>query len=149
MTRKAPKQTGAHQKQLGILAPTCAMYELRYLCLHHEMQVPVGDVSTKYVLSNTRRQSTGKLNAPDSGQDVIPHYLRASTGSCHDFCKYGRKHSSEAKPWHPLSKRKNKLPADEQSPARTLGGGREAKRGLWSSKSFPLLLGVYWERKRR
>ncbi|PHT54793.1 Thermospermine synthase ACAULIS5 [Capsicum baccatum] len=29
MTRKAPKQTGAHQKQLDILAPTCAVYELR------------------------------------------------------------------------------------------------------------------------
>ena len=51
MTRKAPKQPGAHQKQLDILAPTCAVYELRYLCLQHEMQVPVGDVSTKYVLS--------------------------------------------------------------------------------------------------
>ncbi|PHT82653.1 hypothetical protein T459_11096 [Capsicum annuum] len=69
--------------------------------------------TSSYNAGNTRRQSTGKLNAPDSGQDVIPHYLRASTGSCHDFCKYGRKHSSKAKPWHPLSKRKNKLPADE------------------------------------
>ncbi|PHT75630.1 hypothetical protein T459_19152 [Capsicum annuum] len=29
MTRKAPKQTGAQQKQLDILAPTCTMYELR------------------------------------------------------------------------------------------------------------------------
>ncbi|PHT90554.1 hypothetical protein T459_05667 [Capsicum annuum] len=82
--------------------------------------------TSSYNAGNTRRQSTGKLNAPDSRQDVIPHYLRASTGSCHDFCKYGRKHSSEAKPWHPLSKRKNKLPADEQSPARTLVG--EAKK---------------------
>ncbi|PHT90550.1 hypothetical protein T459_05663 [Capsicum annuum] len=72
-------------------------------------------------------QSTGKLNSPDSEQDVLSHYLRAFTSSCHDFCKYGRKHSSEAKPWHPLSKRKNKLPADEQSPARTLVG--EAKKG--------------------
>ncbi|PHU26342.1 hypothetical protein BC332_04674 [Capsicum chinense] len=54
--------------------------------------------TSAYNAGNTRRQSTGKLNAPDSGQDVIPHYLRASTGSCHDFCKYGRKHSSEAKP---------------------------------------------------
>ncbi|PHT26431.1 hypothetical protein CQW23_33958 [Capsicum baccatum] len=77
--------------------------------------------------SNTRPQSTGKLNAPDSGQDVIPHYLRASTCSCHDFCKYGRKHSSEAKPWHPLSKRKNKLSADEtekkmKSSSKILGG---------------------------
>ncbi|PHT82292.1 hypothetical protein T459_15307 [Capsicum annuum] len=42
MTRKAPKQTGAHQKQLDILAPTCAVYELSYLCLQHEMQVPRG-----------------------------------------------------------------------------------------------------------
>ncbi|PHT64521.1 hypothetical protein T459_31675 [Capsicum annuum] len=83
--------------------------------------------TSSYNAGNTRRQSTGKLNAPDSGEDVIPHYLRASTGSFHDFCKYGRKHSSEAKPWHPLSKRKNKLPADEQSPARTLVG--EAKKG--------------------
>ncbi|KAF3624671.1 hypothetical protein FXO38_30132 [Capsicum annuum] len=58
--------------------------------------------TSSYNTGNTRRQSTGKLNAPDSGQDVIPHYLRASTGSCHDFCKYGRKHSSEANPFHPL-----------------------------------------------
>lgn len=76
---------------------------------------------------NTRRQSTGKLHSPDSGQHVLPHYLRASTGSCHDFCKYGKKHSSEPKPWHSLSKRKNKLPADEQSPAQALVG--EAKKG--------------------
>ncbi|KAK4367583.1 hypothetical protein RND71_011375 [Anisodus tanguticus] len=83
--------------------------------------------TSSYDGRNTRRQSTGKLESPDSGQDVLPHYLRASTGSCHDFCKYGRKHTSEAKPWHPLSKRKSKLPADEQSPARTLVG--EAKKG--------------------
>ncbi|PHT25701.1 hypothetical protein CQW23_34674 [Capsicum baccatum] len=54
--------------------------------------------TSSYNAGNTKRQSTGKLNAPNSGQDVIPHYLRASTGSCHDFCKYGRKHSSGAKP---------------------------------------------------
>ncbi|PHT56271.1 hypothetical protein CQW23_04757 [Capsicum baccatum] len=40
--------------------------------------------TSSYNLGNTKRQSTGKLNAPDSGQDVIPHYARASTGSCHD-----------------------------------------------------------------
>ncbi|XP_016453511.1 uncharacterized protein LOC107777866 [Nicotiana tabacum] len=83
--------------------------------------------TSSYDGGNTRRQSTGKLDSPDSGQDVLPHYMRASTGSCHDFCKYGRKHSSEAKPWHPLSKRKNKLLADEQSPTQTMVG--EAKKG--------------------
>ncbi|PHT29651.1 hypothetical protein CQW23_30763 [Capsicum baccatum] len=83
--------------------------------------------TSSYNAGNIRRRSTGKLNVADSRQVVIPHYLRASTSSCHDFCKYGRKYSSEAKPWHPLSKRKNKLCADEQSPARTLVG--EAKKG--------------------
>ncbi|PHT56295.1 hypothetical protein CQW23_04781 [Capsicum baccatum] len=58
--------------------------------------------TSSYNAGNTKRQSTGKLNAPDRGQDIIHHYLRASTGSFHDFCKYGRKYSSEAKPWHPL-----------------------------------------------
>ncbi|PHT28204.1 hypothetical protein CQW23_32226 [Capsicum baccatum] len=69
--------------------------------------------TSSYNAGNTKRQSTGNLNALDSGQDVIPHYLRASTGSCHDFCKYGWKYCSKEKPWHPLSKRKNKLPTDE------------------------------------
>ncbi|PHT27678.1 hypothetical protein CQW23_32728 [Capsicum baccatum] len=73
--------------------------------------------TSSYNAGNTKRQSTRKLNAPDSGQDVIPHYLRASTGSCHDIYKYGWKYSFKAKPWHPLSKRKNKLPADEKRPA--------------------------------
>ncbi|PHT30532.1 hypothetical protein CQW23_29837 [Capsicum baccatum] len=87
----------------------------------------ISSSTSSYNAGNTKSQSTGKLNAPDSRQDVIPHYLRDSTGSCHDFCKYGRKHSSEVKPRHTLSKRKNKLPADEQSPAWTLVG--EAKKG--------------------
>ncbi|PHT30535.1 hypothetical protein CQW23_29840 [Capsicum baccatum] len=89
--------------------------------------LPYSSTTSSYNAGNIRRQSTVKLNSPDSRQDVIPHYVRASTGYFHDFCKYGRKHSSEAKTWHPLSKRKNKLPADEQSPARTLVG--EGKRG--------------------
>ncbi|KAF3638260.1 hypothetical protein FXO38_23318 [Capsicum annuum] len=40
MTRKALKQTGAHQKQLDILAPTYAVYELRWapdLQFHHSV----------------------------------------------------------------------------------------------------------------
>lgn len=93
--------------------------------------------TSSYNGGNARRQSTGKLHSPDSGQDVIPHYMRASTGSCHDFCKYGKKHSSEAKPWHPLSKRKNKLPADEQSPARTLVGEAKKETPVKQKSSTP------------
>ena len=44
-----------------------------------------------------RRHSTGKVSAGNGEAKVVPHYLRASTGSCHDFCKYGRKQTFEAK----------------------------------------------------
>ncbi|PHT30524.1 hypothetical protein CQW23_29829 [Capsicum baccatum] len=103
--------------------------------------------TSSYNVGNKRRQSTGKLNALDCGQDVIPHYVRASIGSFHDFCKYGRKRSSEEKPWHPLSRRKNKLPADEQSPARTLVG--EEIKGTFVKKKLSTPPGSVLGEKRR
>ncbi|WVZ90927.1 hypothetical protein U9M48_037179 [Paspalum notatum var. saurae] len=35
----------------------------------------------------------------------VPHYLRASTNSCHDNCKFGIKHSSEPKKYWPVSRK--------------------------------------------
>ncbi|KAF4385618.1 hypothetical protein F8388_010174 [Cannabis sativa] len=35
----------------------------------------------------------------------VPHYLRASTGSCHDFCKFGKKHEAEELARYPIPKR--------------------------------------------
>ncbi|XP_024978461.1 uncharacterized protein LOC112515767 [Cynara cardunculus var. scolymus] len=43
----------------------------------------------------TRRYSIGVASSQKGvGEEgnVVPNYLRASTGSCHDFCKYGKKH---------------------------------------------------------
>ncbi|KAM7516730.1 hypothetical protein LguiA_006313 [Lonicera macranthoides] len=54
---------------------------------------------------DSRRNSTGKPNSSKSGEYVIPHHLRASTGSCHDFCKYGRKHAFEEKERQPIPRR--------------------------------------------
>nr|GLL18737.1 serine/arginine repetitive matrix protein 1-like [Ipomoea trifida] len=76
---------------------------------------------------SSRRYSTGKQNPAHSGQSNLPHYLRASTGSCHDFCKYGRKHSSESKPMLPLSQR-IKRPHHQKlnSAGATVGEGAKA-----------------------
>ncbi|XP_057768652.1 uncharacterized protein LOC130988731 [Salvia miltiorrhiza] len=41
--------------------------------------------------------------AADSSNNV-PHYLRPSTGSCHDICKYGRRRPFEEQPTKPLHK---------------------------------------------
>ncbi|RRT78659.1 hypothetical protein B296_00007105 [Ensete ventricosum] len=54
---------------------------------------------------------TGSSLASTSKEKPLPHYLRASTNSCHDFCKYGRRHASEAetKPPSFLPNLNNKL----------------------------------------
>ncbi|QCE12626.1 uncharacterized protein LOC114186154 [Vigna unguiculata] len=45
-----------------------------------------------------RRHSDGiARSGNDERKVVVPRYLRASIGSCHDFCKYGRMNVEEAK----------------------------------------------------
>lgn len=70
--------------------------------------------STESDVSNSRRHSIGNAGSSRSGDNVLPHYLRASTGSCHDFCKYGKKHAFEEKARPPFLRRNAKKPPDEQ-----------------------------------
>ncbi|KAF8118028.1 hypothetical protein N665_0006s0032 [Sinapis alba] len=42
-----------------------------------------------------RRISTRKLSFLYTEETLLPNYLRSPTGSCHDACKYGRKHEPE------------------------------------------------------
>ncbi|CAA3025278.1 muscle M-line assembly unc-89 isoform X2 [Olea europaea subsp. europaea] len=69
--------------------------------------------------NNSTRKSTGNPDSSNNSQRAVPHYLRASTGSCHDFCKYGRKHAFEEKARHPLLKRMTKLESNKQNPMDT------------------------------
>ncbi|KAK1305806.1 hypothetical protein QJS10_CPA10g02036 [Acorus calamus] len=70
--------------------------------------ISVSPEITKSKRSNLRRNSTGKVGAsasfstPKDEAKVVPRYLRASTSSCHDYCKYGRNHTFEAKGKHPI-----------------------------------------------
>ncbi|PIN10016.1 hypothetical protein CDL12_17407 [Handroanthus impetiginosus] len=68
------------------------------------------------------RSSTDKADFANSSRTAIPHYLRASTGSCHDFCKYGLKHSSEEKARKPVQKRIAKSLPNEPSMQITVSG---------------------------
>ncbi|XP_031286742.1 uncharacterized protein LOC116145420 [Pistacia vera] len=63
-----------------------------------------------------RRKSVGNASSSESGEKVLPHYLRASTVSCHDFCKYGKKHAFEAKGRPRIAKSNRKPSIDNQSP---------------------------------
>ncbi|CAN6301819.1 unnamed protein product [Urochloa humidicola] len=54
---------------------------------------------------------TSSASPPESKkhEKIVPNYLRASRGSCHDLCKYGHKNPSEEE--LSLSGRRKKLPA--------------------------------------
>ncbi|CAL9198411.1 uncharacterized protein LOC135582979 [Musa acuminata AAA Group] len=61
------------------------------------------DTKRERRISSTGELSTGgSLVSSTSSEKPLPNYLRASTSSCHDFCKYGRKHDSDAEAKHPF-----------------------------------------------
>ena len=64
--------------------------------------------------NSLRGNSTGKASSLNSGE-IVPHYLRVSTGSCHDFCKYGRKHAFEGKARRPILKKVVKKPPNSEN----------------------------------
>ncbi|KAL7141046.1 hypothetical protein ABFS83_08G028100 [Erythranthe nasuta] len=61
-------------------------------------------IGSHHAGDSSTRNSSDKSDSVNSGRNVVPHYLRASTGSCHDLCKYGGKHSFE-KAKKPLRRR--------------------------------------------
>lgn len=61
-----------------------------------------------------RRNSTGRLDNPIGDIKIRSRYLSASTGSCHDACKYGTKPA--LKPWSSFPKRVTTLEGEIQSP---------------------------------
>ncbi|KAJ0230828.1 hypothetical protein HA466_0303810 [Hirschfeldia incana] len=52
-----------------------------------------------------RRDSTRKSIASKPKEKEIPRYLRASTGSCHDICKYGKREVTLEKPWRSANRK--------------------------------------------
>jgi hypothetical protein len=46
-------------------------------------------------LGCTTPTSSASPRVSKKREKTVPHYLRASTGSCHDLCKYGHKNPSE------------------------------------------------------
>lgn len=87
--------------------------------------------------SAARRNSKGNASTTvspsllSSVKESIPNYLRASTGSCHDFCKYGIKHGFEAKKRLPICNkllRNNRIPDEKQNQAEVLTSEKRRKR---------------------
>ncbi|KAG8501629.1 hypothetical protein CXB51_004057 [Gossypium anomalum] len=86
---------------------------------------------------NSRRNSLAVADSMSSREKTFPRYLRASTGSCHDFCKYGKKHESEEIARHPFRKRIVKKLCDEPNLFRSLDLVQRKQTSTTESKSFP------------
>ena len=86
-----------------------------YLMAEPSISLAVTPTIAEADRGNSKRNSTGKSSSSDTSKEILPHYLRASTGSCHDFCKYGRKHAFEEKARCSFPRRIIKKLPDDQS----------------------------------
>ncbi|KZV42761.1 hypothetical protein F511_07458 [Dorcoceras hygrometricum] len=66
--------------------------------------------------------------------EVVPRYLRPSSGSCHDLCKYGKKHVFEEKPWKASRRRVAKPSQSELAPVEVFVSGKPKKEKLREQK---------------
>ncbi|CAN8273157.1 unnamed protein product [Cochlearia groenlandica] len=73
-------------------------------------------------------ESTGKAMASKSKEKEIPRYLRASTGSCHDICKYGKKQIPVEKPWRSATKKIFKKALDDDLNETLTPGSSKTKK---------------------
>ncbi|KAJ0100105.1 hypothetical protein Patl1_21817 [Pistacia atlantica] len=97
-----------------------------------------GAEGTKSDGGTSGRKSVGNASSSESGEKVLPHYLRASTGSCHDFCKYGKKHAFEAKGRPRIAKSNRKPSIDNQSPTASMILPERKKTLVARPKSSPI-----------
>ncbi|OMO85911.1 hypothetical protein COLO4_21376 [Corchorus olitorius] len=92
---------------------------------------------TKPAGGDSRRSSLAGDGSVNSGDKTLSRYLRASTGSCHDLCKYGKKHESEVKARRPFPRRIVKKACDEPNSFESLDLPRREKTSAVKSKSVP------------
>ncbi|KAK6128872.1 hypothetical protein DH2020_037389 [Rehmannia glutinosa] len=79
----------------------------------------------KNEFDSTEMDKSSAENRANISQHRVPIYLRASTGSCHDICKYGRRHAFEEKPREPLWKRMGKPSPNELKSVKTIVSGKQ------------------------
>ncbi|KAJ4902389.1 Plant calmodulin-binding protein-related [Raphanus sativus] len=84
-----------------------------------------------------RRDSTGKAKASKPFEKEIPRYLRASTGSCHDICKYGKRQVTLEKPWRSANRKIFKKGDDDALVDETLKPGLLRTKKATTKKVTP------------
>ncbi|XXG55661.1 hypothetical protein AAC387_Pa03g3278 [Persea americana] len=122
-----------------------------FYLMGEEVEKDIISVSPDIAMSkggNLRRSSAGhattgtSLPSSNGAEKVLPHYLRASTNSCHDFCKYGRKHAFEAKERRPIRHKVTRNARDsveDQDQIKNVNLGDRKKKPMVKLKATPEL----------
>nr|XP_048328874.1 uncharacterized protein LOC112491548 [Ziziphus jujuba var. spinosa]XP_048328876.1 uncharacterized protein LOC112491548 [Ziziphus jujuba var. spinosa] len=85
--------------------------------------------------SDVAVNTSTKIDPPNSGLKILSRYLRASTGSCHDICKYGTDVTPKRAGSGPIPKLLTSMRTDGQNLEVAVSAVRKLKFGL-SSKPF-------------
>ncbi|KAK8710129.1 hypothetical protein V6N13_145468 [Hibiscus sabdariffa] len=96
---------------------------------------PLTPVITGINGGNPRRNSL--VGSANIREQSLSHYRRASIGTCHDFCKPGKKHESEPKPRLPLPTRIMKKPLAQPNLFGSSDSPQRKKISAIRSKSVP------------
>ncbi|XP_030441695.1 uncharacterized protein LOC115663860 [Syzygium oleosum] len=101
---------------------------------HAEVMIPQ---KVESLCAQLRRNSTGIMAAPNLQPPILSRYLRASMGSCHDMCKYGRKHNSEATTNYLRSRRKAAISQDLHNRDKTSAQLEGNEKSLANVDKYP------------
>ncbi|KAK7266496.1 hypothetical protein RIF29_19140 [Crotalaria pallida] len=96
-------------------------YLISHLMAEESVELPVTPEETKLSRVEIRRHSADKASSGNSDEKIVPHYLRASTGSCHDVCKYGGVHKFNVKERRSIPSRATRKKL-HQSSEESIGG---------------------------
>ncbi|PIA62970.1 hypothetical protein AQUCO_00200766v1 [Aquilegia coerulea] len=84
------------------------------------IEMPLTPDITEPKDGSLRRSLTGSPSTLSGGEKILPHYLRASTGSCHDLCKYGGEHAFGPKEKRAILKGMKATLSEGQNPIRSV-----------------------------
>ncbi|CAL9102232.1 unnamed protein product [Musa acuminata var. zebrina] len=87
-------------------------------CKYGQKHVSEAETKPPSFLPNSNNKLKKHPLLPSTGKEKpLPHYIRSSyTNSCHDFCKYGRKHAAEAETKPSFHPRSNKILTSREKP---------------------------------
>lgn len=102
-----------------------------------KIAIPANPEKIEVKSNHTRRNSTGNMHISKEGLKIIPRYLRASLGSCHDFCKYGVEDSLKKKARSPIPRQITERSGDGQDQVKDVNLEERKKKLQIKPKALP------------